>query len=360
MIIIHRLLNACRYGHVSEVDILLSKGANIHYSDEDDPFGATCLSEASRRGKGEIVQLLIDKGVSVDDKISHDITALHLACERGHINVVQVLLNNKCESCPQELFNLDTPLHYAAANDHDEICKALVEQGNVNVNIQNRTGDTPLHIAVANDRLKSTTMLLKLNGDLSITNHAEMTPVIVAQLAKCKQAIEAMQPFIDKMKKDEEIEKKQQQEKIVQNRKNTIRKTLDLGSGRKSSKAKKLEGGDGAFDGPRGYDNNPLDELKYQSASEFDDDYDGSPRHKGHNLVAMSGKRDVVFKKGFLAKQGKKFKHFHERYFVLWSNGLMNYYSKEHTILILGVEKVYISNSIVHALRNTSDKISEI
>eukprot|EP00483_Globobulimina_turgida_P007762 UN07777 len=53
----------------------------------------------------------------------------------------------------------------------------------------------------------------------------------------------------------------------------------------------------------------------------------------------MSGKRDVVFKKGFLQKQGKKFKHFHERYFILWSNGLMNYYSKEHTIFANYAEK---------------------
>eukprot|EP01083_Nonionella_stella_P131539 399722_1 len=203
-----QLLNACRYGHVSEVDILLSKGANIHYSDEDDPFGATCLSEASRRGKSEIVQLLIDRGVSVNDKISHDITALHLACERGHISVVKVLLKNEADPCPQELFNLDTPLHYAAANDHDNICKLLITTGNVNVNIRNRTGDTALHIAVANDRLKSTTMLLKLNGDLNITNHAEMTPMKIIILAKCKHAIAAMQPFINKMKQDVENEQK--------------------------------------------------------------------------------------------------------------------------------------------------------
>lgn len=226
--ILKRLLNACRYGHVSEVNVLLSKGANLNYSDPDDPFGANCLSEASRRGKAEIVQLLIDRGIFVNGKISHDITALHLACERGHINVVQVLLDNGCSPDPAELFNLDTPLHYAAASDHDAICKLLVENG-VDVNCQNRTGDTPLHIAVANDRSKSTSMLLEMGGDLAITNHAEMTPLIVGQLAKCKHAIDAMQPFVDKLKEETENKMKEEQQMMTESRKNTIKKTLDLG-----------------------------------------------------------------------------------------------------------------------------------
>ena len=191
---------------------------------------------------------------------------------------------------------------------------------------------------MANDRLKSTTMLLKLNGDLAITNHAEMTPIIVAQLAKCKQAIEAMQPFIDKMKKEAENEKKEKQEKYVQSRKNTIRKTMDLTNSRKSSKAaSKFAGGNAAFDTSNMVKTDPLDELKYQSD---DDDYGGNNkgnRRWGNHI--MSGKRDVVFKKGFMSKQGKKFKHFHERYFILWSNGLMHYYSNEHTVFSTYVEK---------------------
>jgi len=320
-----QLLNACRYGHVSEVDILLSKGANINYSDPDDPFGANCLSEASRRGKAQIVQLLIERGVSVNTKISHDITALHLACERGHVNVVQVLLDNGCSPAPAELFNLDTPLHYAAASDHDAICKLLVDSG-VDINIQNRTGDTPLHIAVANDRSSSTTMLLELGADLAITNHAEMTPLVVGQLAKCKAALEAMQPFLDKLKAEEQIEKKLKEKEQIESRKNTIKKTLDL-SGSNSHRLKGVS---------------EDDELKYTEEELMSG---GGPSGGGHDVHSSNHgvldhlQRDVVFKKGFMSKQGKKFKHFHERYFILWSNGLMNYYAKEHTIFANYTEK---------------------
>merc|ERR1712154_393088 len=135
--------------------------------------------------------------------------------------------------------------------------RLLVERGAVNVNIQNRTGDTPLHIAVANDRQKATTMLLELNGDLTITNHAEMTPIIVGQLAKCKVAIEAMQPFIDQQNKNIE-KRKNQLNQYQENRKNTIKQTTNI-------------------------QNMKNEEYKYDE-----------------NM--MSGKRDVVFKKGFLQK----------------------------------------------------------
>merc|ERR1712154_356476 len=72
----------------------------------------------------------------------------------------------------------------------------------------------------------------------------------------------------------------------------------------------------------------------------------------------MSGKRDVVFKKGFLQKQGKKFKHFHERYFILWSNGLMNYYSKEHTLFANYQEKskqLTVKNTDKQSIEDSGD-----
>jgi len=323
-----QLLNACRYGHVSEVEVLSSKGANIHYSDEDDPFGATCLSEASRRGKAQIVQLLIDQGVSVDDKISHDITALHLACERGHIDVVRVLLDNHAQPSPAELFNLDTPLHYAAANDHDAICALLISHG-VDANLRNRTGDTPLHIAVANDRLRATTKLLSLGADLSITNHAEMTPVTVGQLAKCTQAMSAIEPFLDKLAREEQDEKAQAQAKDKQSRKHTIKQMLHKKSRSNTNK--------GSVASPSRSARSSRAATADSNASLDTDQEDDGFAGKFRNVV--SGKRDVVFKKGFLAKQGKKFKHFHERYFILWSNGLMNYYSKEHTVFANYEEK---------------------
>lgn len=246
---IYRLLHACRYGRVQEVDLLLSKNANIHYTDENDPFCASSLSEACRTGNADIVKLLLKKGAKPTDKISHDITPLHIACERGHLNVVQVLLssfmstvvnnNNEEEekdvksaatditsnldidhmkdentnnilniivqsispltsnlACAQELFNLDTPLHFAAANNHSDICKILINKGNADINVQNRTGDTPLHCAVVNDRAKTTRMLLELGADITIKNHAEMTPIVVAQMAKCQKTFDILQAYV--------------------------------------------------------------------------------------------------------------------------------------------------------------------
>jgi len=105
----------------------------------------------------------------------------------------------------------------------------------------------------------------------------------------------AIEPFLDKLRAEEKDEKEKEKEALSQSRKHTLKQTL-----RKSKMG-------------RGSDDSDAEDA-------FDAKY-----------LAV-GKRDVVFKKGFLSKQGKKFKHFHERYFILWSNGLMNYYSKEHTV----------------------------
>mmetsp|Transcript_24476 Transcript_24476/g.29882 ORF Transcript_24476/g.29882 Transcript_24476/m.29882 type:complete len:363 (+) Transcript_24476:31-1119(+) len=160
-----KLLNACRYGNIKEVNAFISKGADINYSDMNDPFQCTCLTEASRCNKENIVKLLLLKGVNVNQTISHNITSLHLACERGHINVVRILLkeNNINIKC-KELFNLDTPLHILCESNNYDIIPLLVEHKNNRENIikiKNRTGDTPLHLSCVNDRYESTKAILK-------------------------------------------------------------------------------------------------------------------------------------------------------------------------------------------------------
>lgn len=45
----------------------------------------------------------------------------------------------------------------------------------------------------------------------------------------------------------------------------------------------------------------------------------------------FASKRNMSYKKGWLKKQGKNFKTYHDRYFILYANGLMKYFTKEHT-----------------------------
>ena len=235
-----RLLNACRYGNVIEVQVLANKGADITFEDWDDPFQCTPLSEACRCGNASVVQLLLSMGVDPNEPISHGITPLHLACERGHCDVLELLLNhnksnvasnknknNKDKNVsgngnemltnpmPAELFNLDTPLHVAAANNRSNICRMLVTlAGNrVNIDAQNRTGDTALHSAVANDRFDTVRVLLQLGANLCVKNFAGMSAYSLAKVGKCKQSLAAMRPFVTKLKS---MQKQAKQRKLTE------------------------------------------------------------------------------------------------------------------------------------------------
>jgi ankyrin repeat protein len=72
-------------------------------------------------------------------------TPLYYACQKGSIEIVQLLLNYKADVNVQDE-NGDTPLYSACLNKHPEIVKLLINN-NANVNAQNKNGSTPLHTA---------------------------------------------------------------------------------------------------------------------------------------------------------------------------------------------------------------------
>ena len=73
-------------------------------------------------------------------------SALHFACESGHLNVVQELLSRP-KIDVEALSTMDrTPLHLACIKGHCEIVKALIKFG-ANPNCRDCDQDTPLHCA---------------------------------------------------------------------------------------------------------------------------------------------------------------------------------------------------------------------
>ena len=134
------------------------------------------LIQASKRGKANEVQRLIDEGAQVnvkgdgkkaDDK---DWTGLHWASWKGHVNVVHTLLNNGADinahAIKRDLIsgtanNKLTPLHLAAYKLKEDVIKRLIAAPGVQLNAQDGDGDdfklksltdnTPLHWLLMND-----------------------------------------------------------------------------------------------------------------------------------------------------------------------------------------------------------------
>ncbi|WOG96477.1 hypothetical protein DCAR_0415812 [Daucus carota subsp. sativus] len=89
---------ACVYGHLTCVQILIERGASLEAKDED---GEIPLHGASAAGYADIVQLLLNKGSEMNivkrmlDSVDEEgDTPLHHAAKAEHVNVILLLLAN--------------------------------------------------------------------------------------------------------------------------------------------------------------------------------------------------------------------------------------------------------------------------
>jgi len=96
---------------------------------------AEALWEAARKGDATTVEKLLDEGVDVNTKYRYGATALSYACDRGHLEVVKVLLAHGADVNVEDTFYHATPLTWAASPamgrkpQHAEIVGLLLEHG---------------------------------------------------------------------------------------------------------------------------------------------------------------------------------------------------------------------------------------
>jgi ankyrin repeat protein len=122
-------------GYSEAVDILLQAGAYIYHKDVHNkmplqyvPFLSRSLKaklegmmgwallEAARKGRGDKVMMLVDRGASVFLSDEHNRTALHHAAAGGHTLVVDFLLQRNADPNALDI-ERQSPLHKAAAGN---------------------------------------------------------------------------------------------------------------------------------------------------------------------------------------------------------------------------------------------------
>lgn len=96
---------AAYFGVKVFLQLLLEKGATIDTADSDGP---TPLHWASENGQVEVVQLLLEKGAAIDTANSYGATPLHWASASGQVEVVQLLQDKGANTTT---INRETPLN---------------------------------------------------------------------------------------------------------------------------------------------------------------------------------------------------------------------------------------------------------
>lgn len=93
---------------------------------------------------------------------------LHYAATRGHLDVLQLLLDFGWSiDTRNDLF--ETPLHLAAYNGHTLSAECLLDRG-ADVNALNRDDETPLFYATRKKHFRVARLLIRRECDLSIKN----------------------------------------------------------------------------------------------------------------------------------------------------------------------------------------------
>jgi cytohesin len=123
----------------------------------------TALHRAAQRGHAEVVRLLLDQGAAVGAVADDGATPLHRAAAGGHVAVLRLLLDAGADPAARDHCG-ETPLALAAAHAGAEAVSLLAE-GGAPVNAAGAGRQTPLHRAAERgDAAADTVRALLANG----------------------------------------------------------------------------------------------------------------------------------------------------------------------------------------------------
>jgi len=165
---------AASYHHTRIVELLLNKyKAIVDLSTFD---GSTPLHVACEQGFTDVVQLLIDHQANVNAKMNDGTTALMLACQNGHYPIVELLIStNRCDIKIQRLDGV-TALFLVVQHGHEKIFDYLldkIDQIREIIDLAREDGATPLFKACQKGYESLVKKILTMKPNLTLLKNGE-------------------------------------------------------------------------------------------------------------------------------------------------------------------------------------------
>ncbi|KAM0149837.1 hypothetical protein ACHAQE_009220 [Botrytis cinerea] len=151
--------------HPDAVKFLLSRGAdvNLYFSSLGSSLGGPPIQRAAKRGRLEIVQILLHAGADLNAGAGRAGTALCAAASNGHLGVCQLLLGIGADIHAGGING--TGLHGAAEWGHVDILHLLLAHG-ARIDDDCKLWGTALQMAARQGRLNSFSFLLSRGADI--------------------------------------------------------------------------------------------------------------------------------------------------------------------------------------------------
>ena len=106
-------------------------------------------------------------------------SALLMAIEFGHKDVVKVLLAHNANANIEDGWNINKPLHVAALKGYSDIVEELIKKDAI-INAKSQAGETPLHFAVSSGSLDIVKLLIAEGAHVNPKNIKGRTPLHLA------------------------------------------------------------------------------------------------------------------------------------------------------------------------------------
>jgi ankyrin repeat protein len=151
---------ACKQGHLGVVR-LLQQHLGAQGLEGRDRWGMTALHHAAEKGHDEVVAYLVAQRADASIRTNRGETPLSLACERGRLVVVSLLLRHMGQAgLEAKGGDGGTVLHWAASKGHEDMVAWLLSQG-AQADTRDSVGITPLMYASRGGYVGVVRMLLK-------------------------------------------------------------------------------------------------------------------------------------------------------------------------------------------------------
>lgn len=180
------LMMAMRHNDVASVRSLLEHGADPNAAHIDHKRSA--LIVAIERGHGDMVELLLRHGARTDI-FSRRLSPIHFACKVGNEDAVRHLLAAGVNPLTRGSWGM-TPLHACAhAGKVNAIRMLLPFYHNGDVNIRDKLGQTALHWAAFASSVDAVRALVDAGADVNaIAKHPGSTPLAFAAIGRKRRS----------------------------------------------------------------------------------------------------------------------------------------------------------------------------
>lgn len=150
----------------------------------------SALFRAAAGGELSDVEAIVNAGADVDGSINGGPTALMVAAQDGHINIVRFLLRNGADVNAMSKGGGATPLIVACTMGHIEIVKMLIEKG-ANVNLQKEGRRSALVQAAIGGHVEIVNILLEEGANVRVVGGRGFTALMAASFSGKKEIFRA-------------------------------------------------------------------------------------------------------------------------------------------------------------------------